>query len=259
MSFDAEVTADAPRSWWRFDDTAGLDVPDFGATGNHGLLKAQIQRIGDTGHRSIRTGDRSVRLPYVEGNDDEDAGGYMEASPALFGTPAAWTLEAVVAPDGPPPSDHSLFIVTNSFADGETDGFLMGIGASGAPAAAVSNASSGGAGGTGYYEATGSSEVCWVGWNHIAATYAAGTLRLYHQGDEVATKAVAGGLVYHPSRRLLVGRQVKEDRREDRWYDGRISEVALYNYALSAERIAAHAATAPWCQRTGILVGSVAL
>lgn len=266
MSFDAEVAADAPRSWWRFDDASGLAVPDFGTDGNDGELAGAIQQVGAQGHRSIRETDRAVRLPYVDQAEDEDpdAGGYMEADPALFGTPGAFTVEAVVWPDGPPGSPYALRIFTLAHDDGVDDGIALGInGTTANLGASVSNASSLGAGEFGgpggYYEVGGDSPLCWVGWNHVAYTYAAGTMTLYHQGAPCGTAAVlAGGLVYHPSRRLLIGRQNKEFRRGRRWFDGKISEVVLYDHALSAARIEAHASTAPWCRNAGFLVGSIA-
>lgn len=263
MTWDAEVAADSPRSWWRYDATSGTAVPDFGSSGNDGTLAGAIQQVGAPGHVSLRETDLAVRLPYVAAgptngsrDENETLGGYMEADPSLFGTPSAWTFEAVIWPDGPPGSPYALRVFTLAFDDGVDDGNLMAIdGETGAVNASVTNGTTSGIGGIGYYQA-GGGEVCWTRWNHVAATYEAGVIKVFHQGEKVGESAVIGGLVYHPDRRLLIGRQHKVESRSKRWFDGKISEALMYNSALSEARIAAHAAEAPWCGATaGIHVG----
>ncbi len=68
-------------------------------------------------------------------------------------------------------------------------------------------------------------------WNHIASTYDGATFRIYINGVESASSALAGKVPYAVST-LRVGRL-------DNYFKGSIDEVALFDRALSATEISA--------------------
>lgn len=80
-------------------------------------------------------------------------------------------------------------------------------------------------------------------WHHIVGTADAAALRLYVDGVQVAT--VASGAATTPSLKLYLGMRGSSTLA----FGGFMSEVAIYNYALSAARVAAHYAAAD--QKTG--------
>jgi hypothetical protein len=49
-----------------------------------------------------------------------------------------------------------------------------------------------------------------------------------------------GGITWHASRDLLLGRQHKSGNRSVRWLDGRLDEVALYDVALDGATVQGH-------------------
>jgi hypothetical protein len=75
-------------------------------------------------------------------------------------------------------------------------------------------------------------------WTHVAATYNGTTMRLYVNGTERASRALAAP-VDVVTGRLYMGSSDGYD-----YFRGRLDEVATYPAALSAERVAAHRAIA---------------
>jgi len=69
-------------------------------------------------------------------------------------------------------------------------------------------------------------------WQHVAATYDGSTLRLYINGQEVATNAVTG-VITDTNNPLYIG----NSQFYDRGLDGKVDEVKVYNYALSATEL----------------------
>ncbi len=69
-------------------------------------------------------------------------------------------------------------------------------------------------------------------WTHLAATYDGTTQRLYANGTQVATLAVAGSILTSTSPVKIGGNSIWGE-----WFSGLIDEVRIYNRALSATEI----------------------
>jgi hypothetical protein len=69
-------------------------------------------------------------------------------------------------------------------------------------------------------------------WTHLATTWDGSTLRTYVNGDQVASRAVAGTLRTSTGVLRLGGTGVWAE-----WFAGRIDEVRLYNRALTTTEI----------------------
>jgi glucose/arabinose dehydrogenase len=81
-------------------------------------------------------------------------------------------------------------------------------------------------------DAAGTSQLPLNVWTHLAATYNGSTVRLYVNGTQVGTRAVAGPLLTSTGVLRLGGNSVWGE-----YFAGRIDEVRLYNRALSAAEI----------------------
>ena len=71
-------------------------------------------------------------------------------------------------------------------------------------------------------------------WTHVAATYDGTTQRLYVNGTQVSTSAVAGTIATSNSPLKIGGNSIWGE-----WFNGLIDEVRVYNRALSAAEIQA--------------------
>jgi hypothetical protein len=69
-------------------------------------------------------------------------------------------------------------------------------------------------------------------WTHLAATFDNATLRLYLNGTQVATRAVAGPLVTSTGALRIGGNGIWGE-----FFQGRIDDVRIYNRALTATEI----------------------
>jgi hypothetical protein len=90
-----------------------------------------------------------------------------------------------------------------------------------------------------------------AGWTHLAFTSDGTGWRAYVNGV-VDQASATGGVLAANTSAMVIGR---DGGTPQRWYDGRLSDVALYPYALSAEQIAHH-----YAQRTvaGVGAGEIA-
>lgn len=86
-------------------------------------------------------------------------------------------------------------------------------------------------------------------YHHVAATYDGTTLRLFLDGDEVASKAVSGTIVNAASADAFIGRENVVGPRNSR---AAIDEVEIFNRALSAQEIQTlfNAGRAGKCKKT---------
>jgi hypothetical protein len=75
---------------------------------------------------------------------------------------------------------------------------------------------------------------------HLVATYDGQRARVYVNGVERASTAYTGGIRWHASRDLLLGRQRKASGGAARWLDGRLDEVALYDVVLAGATVQGH-------------------
>ena len=69
-------------------------------------------------------------------------------------------------------------------------------------------------------------------WTHLATTYDGATLRLYVNGVQVSSRALAGPIRTSNGALRLGGNKVWAE-----WFRGRIDEVRVYNRPLSSGEI----------------------
>lgn len=87
-------------------------------------------------------------------------------------------------------------------------------------------------------DATGAAALALNGWSHLAVTYDGAALRLYVNGAQVASQAVAGGLPASTGMLRIGGNGVWGE-----YFQGRIDEVRIYNRAQTAAEIQTDMAT----------------
>ncbi len=71
-------------------------------------------------------------------------------------------------------------------------------------------------------------------WSHLAVSYDGGTMRLYVNGAQVATRAQTGAIVASTGPLRFGGNSVWGE-----WFAGRLDELRVYNRALTAAEVAA--------------------
>ncbi len=82
-------------------------------------------------------------------------------------------------------------------------------------------------------------------WYHFVATYDGGSVRLYVNGTLEAQAPYSGGIGYPVTANARIACQTLQDGSVRLFDKGRIDELKLYNYALSADTIKAHFLSAP--------------
>ncbi len=78
-------------------------------------------------------------------------------------------------------------------------------------------------------------------WYHVAGTYDAveDTLRVFVNGVQEAAVSYTGGIKYAARRDLRFGTQIKRFNQSSRFLKGALDEVRIWNYARSADELAA--------------------
>jgi hypothetical protein len=92
--------------------------------------------------------------------------------------------------------------------------------------------------GQGDIAATGPTSLPLNTWSHVAVTYDGSSLRLFVNGNQVASTAMSGTVVRSASPLRLGGNSVWNE-----WFAGRLDDVRIYNRALSAAEIQVDMAT----------------
>lgn len=87
-----------------------------------------------------------------------------------------------------------------------------------------------------------------AGWHEFIATYDGANLKFYVDGELEATTAASGSLTHANNSDLVIGAEaapVAGDPPTQRFFNGRIDDVALWSVALSAEQLGEVYATPP--------------
>jgi hypothetical protein len=87
-------------------------------------------------------------------------------------------------------------------------------------------------------------------WSHVAATYDGTYVRMYINGAEVGDGTYKPGTITPSDNPLNIGRDPANPSDPDRYFDGLIDEVRVYNRALTAGEIGSiyQSGSAGWCQ-----------
>jgi Concanavalin A-like lectin/glucanases superfamily len=209
---DAVAATPGLAGWWRLGEASGTQAADE-TGGAPGSLTAVT--LGTAG---AIDGDADMAARF-NGAGSANLGD----GPAFAG---AMSVEAWVDPDGARATQYVL-------SDGGTSGgYHLVLGSDGAPAFQVVLP-----GGT--VQARGPALIAGA-WHHLVGTVAAGTVRLYVDGELAAT-TTASGTPVPSSDRLRLGRLSSSSRS---YLRGTLDEVAVYGAALPASTVRAHYALA---------------
>ncbi|HEV2251286.1 MAG TPA: LamG-like jellyroll fold domain-containing protein [Candidatus Limnocylindria bacterium] len=230
LNYRAAVQVDSPAGYWKFDESSGTSVTDEvavqagtsfgGATrGMSGIAgTAATQFDGSSGYVSIPsnaafnfgTGDWSIEAwLYRTGTGRDNFPVVMSKRPWQVASEPGWAI-TVPTTD---PTKVALHVDNRDVND---------VGMQTPTGLITANT-----------------------WHHLALVYTAADLvgRLYLDGALVlTTPATDGAMGASNSVALTIGRN---NAGTGDYLDGRVDEVAVYNHALSATRVAAHYAANP--------------
>lgn len=174
----------------------------------------------------VMPGSQTNYALQFDGVDDR-----VNLSPGSITSPASVTVEAWVRLDA---TGKLHFLVSSAQADFH-DGFNLMVTASGQAAFTVALSPS-------INAAVVGTTALEVGtWYHVAGTYDADTdmLKVFLDGMEEASVHYAGGIKYAAGRDLRFGMQIKIFRQRGRFLKGALDEVRIWNYARTADQLAA--------------------
>jgi len=192
---------------YAFDEGTGTGVADASGSGNAGSIGTAAWTTAGKYGGALSFNGTSARVTVPD-------------APSLDLT-GAMTLEAWVRPTSVGSWRDVVYKGNDSY-------YLMGS------SSLQSRPAAGGIFSGSYGETFGPSALPLDVWTHLAATYDGQTLRLYVNGDQVASKPQVGSLA--PSTHPL---QIGGDAIYGQHFAGLIDEVRVYNRALTAAQIVA--------------------
>lgn len=209
-AFDSEVIADAPIHRWRCNDSSG-NIIDTGVTGGWDLDTGQVTAYGVASLIPSDPGDKAISFNGASNQAKWDA--------TLATIPSLLTIECLLNLSGV----HSNNGICGAWSGGATGTMLAFVGAN-----ALRFYTDGGflAGPT---LSTG------VDY-HIVATWDGTNRRIYIDGSLVAGPTAGISPTASPG----LGWQLSGYQGNGFYLNGVIDEVALYDFALSGARAAAH-------------------
>lgn len=226
MSYLGEVLADSPVGYWRLGDTPGSGtMSDSSGNGRHGVNVALP--AGSMGLPGALPGDSNTSVQH-------NGGSYSEVAYGAWLDFQEFTLECwvnssgigaldgpVITRDGEVGVDVPFTMLMHS-----TYGFIVYV---------VK-------GGVNYWRGTSDwTQINDGAWHHVVATHSPTLgLRVYVDGTEILDgphNAPPAGPLDTSQQSFRVAHSSDFD---GRYYSGNVDEVAIYNVALSPERIQAH-------------------
>jgi hypothetical protein len=227
LTYPAVVEADTPLSYWRFGEASGTVAADqMGATA--GTYAGGVT-LGATG---AIAGDSDTAATF------DGSSGYVDMGTGFaFGGTAAMSYEVWVKPNAADAAARRF--VSKETNDGAREGFLMAYAGSGV------DADSGAPTGLMSFERWGSGgvdsvdEYLTVGvYQHVVVTYDGATMSYYLNGV-LATSTASTRVIKTLADPFRVATYSDSPAAAD-CFGGTIDEVAVYDHALSAARVALH-------------------
>ena len=229
-AYEDEVLADSPVGYWRLGETSGTSAADLGSAAQAGTYSGGYT-LNQTSLLASDTANKSVLL--------NGSSGYVDctANSAFSFAGGNMTAECLVKFASFPSDGSSAWLLGKAYDGGSSKvGYSLRLEvASGVKTLKVESYDGATAYGTTFNVS---------GWTtgtvyHVATTYDGTNWKLYVDGSLVATTAGSGP--QSSSRPLNIGRE-STTFGDGAYLNGTIDEVAVYGTALSAGRIAAHAA-----------------
>lgn len=232
VSYEADILSDKPIAYYRFEEPSGTSVAtNLGSTGGNGAYYTGNEASpGAGGTPSSASGDPGPRPPLFAGFDASNhaatfngASRWVDTKNQFLQNLAAFTLEYWVAPTNRSSFPGRVGIVGQN--DAVEYGFID-------PNTIQIWTPAGGSLNTAYSFADGQ-------WHHIATIADGTSLKTYYDGALVGTSGntttdygasaynvhIGGGGVFDPA---------------DNWFLGKIDEVAIFDRAIPAVRVAQH-------------------
>lgn len=237
MSYSSEVLADAPLGYWRMSETSGTVMSDSSGNARHGsyvnapVLGATSLLVSDPTNPAVEFVASSS--DYCVVTDDNSLDGLT-----------AFTVEAIIKPTTV--SGFPMIAARDDSTGGRSFQFRLN-GSTGKleflriPGTTVTAASS--------------SSIAAGNTYHVAAVYNGTDIRLYINGVLDGTPAACTGSIGTATTDLrIAARRSNSNGVTTDYFNGVLDEVAVYNTALSATRLAAHYAAATTPPVAGSLV-----
>lgn len=223
--FTTDVAQDGPGAYWPLTETNGAPtVADYSGRGNNGTVNgaATLGSPGPLPPAFAGFDANSLACLFDGGSSYIDCG----TGPSISGT-ADFTLEAWINTT----ATANGMILQQRYANGFNGEYGLSVNASGNVNFYVFG------GGAYQYTFTTSRTVNDGLWHHIAAVRSGSSGYIYVDGA-VAASATGTPAPLDPTFTTVIGR---DERDHNSYFNGSISQVAIYPAALSAHRLALHA------------------
>jgi hypothetical protein len=235
--YDSLVTSDGAAGYWRLDEPARAVAANLGTLGS--AINATYVNTSN-----ILAGPQSPAFVGFETNNlaapFNGVNSYIElGNPNSLNFSGAITLEAWIQPAALQNSES--YIIAHGYNDSSTAENVLRIENGNYQISSYNGTGHG----TGF--AVPPEDLGTTGWVYLAGTYDGANWNLYRNGILVATNADAIGALIVTNANWAIGARGKwkyasgyPTAGQDRQFTGGIDEAAIYNYALSPSRIAAH-------------------
>jgi hypothetical protein len=224
--YTTDVAQDSPGAYWPLSETSGTVANDYSGAAHNGTNNGGLT-LGATGPRPPSfQGFNAGKLAY----QFDGVGSYIDCGtgPSLSGT-TDFTLEAWVNTTATTAGQ----ILQQRYANGYNGEYFLSANASGTVSFTVY-------GGGGYqFTMTSPNSVNDGNWHYLAVVRRNGTNGvLYIDGTAAVTQDVAFIAPLDSTFPTYIGADMRD---KVNYFNGLISDVAIYPYALSASRIGLHA------------------
>lgn len=220
--YRAAVIADHPISYWRLGEQAGSTVAVDELNNNPGLYVGP-PTFGVVHQISANPSDDDNTAIDLDGLQTQPVGQFVhvpDGNHLAFAGRAPFTLEAWVRPRGFNGVTRRIFS-----KEGPDGGYLLGIQRTGLAFARYADGQ----------WSTSKTGVDANRWSHVVATYDGTVMSTYVDGWLAASQPSSISL---PEARSDLSIGAKQSRW--RFYAGGLDDVAIYDYALSYDRVLAH-------------------
>lgn len=216
QDYAAVIRSDGPVGYWRLGESSGTTASDASGNGLSGTYTGGVT-LAQSGSLE---GDADTAALF-DGTDD-----YMSVAHAVtLAITGRITLEAWVYPTSTANNGHILAKGSGTagpyrflLLSGQTPAFIAGDGAT-------------------QTQVNAASTVPLNEWSHVVVTLSGTTVTHYKNGEPNGTGTIGAQAVADAGTILAVGRNGSAN---GGYFIGRLDESAVYPFALSADRIAAH-------------------
>jgi len=218
-----EVLADSPVAYWRLGESSGTNAVD--ETGNHDGTYVNSPTLSVSG---ALASDANTAVGFDPAQSEHVTAGLVTSTPVTFECWFKPSVEVLTSSAG-----VALFSAGSSSG---VDAIYLGV-AAGSLTNELITVLSNFSGTTDYVGWTSSTDTISAEWHHLAVVWDGSTYKIYLDGNEKTTEQTGSPVLYDASNVWLAGRSYGGG---DKYLDGSLDEVAIYNTALSSTRIAAH-------------------